>query len=49
MNIKIDFDEITTDQFIELDSINESFITDGNVDYTKIIDYYNQFTNYECD
>lgn len=48
MNIKIDFNKITVDEFLKLDSINSDYISDGKIDYNKIILHYKEFTNYEC-
>lgn len=48
MSIKIDFKNITVDEFLKLDDLNSSYLTDNKIDSNKIIEYYKEFTNYEC-
>lgn len=48
MNINIEFNKISVDEFLVLDGYNYGYLTDGKIDYNKIIEYYEDYEGYEC-
>ena len=49
MKISLDFSEISVDKFIEFDEFNSDFLTDDKIDFEKMLEYYSEFNNYECE
>ena len=48
INININFNKVSVDEFLELDEYNYGYLTDDKIDYNKMIEYYEEYEGYEC-